>query len=291
MEGKILKQRTINKPILISGIGLHTGNKIQMQLKSAAVNTGIIFKRIDIKPNICIKATTENTIESDMSTVLVSKENKNVSICTIEHLMSALSILKIDNLIVEVNAAELPIMDGSSYPFIIKLDKSGTQIQNGLCQIIKVTERIRVEENDKFVEITPSKKLFYRYEIGWDHNVIKKSPSVVSFGGNKEYFIREISKARTFGFIKEVKYLQNKNLAKGASLKNTIGITATDVTNSKGLRYADEFVKHKLLDSIGDFYIGGKVIAHFNCYRAGHNLHNRALKKMFSEKKKWKYIK
>lgn len=287
----IVQQHTINNHIEIQGIGLHSGVNINMCLLPAEIDHGIVFRRIDF-PKICeIKITPFNVVEALMCTLLVCPHNKAITVSTTEHLMSALCMFNIDNMVVEINAAELPIMDGSSIIFVKALKKAGVKAQNKKRKVIKVLKSVRVEEEDKFAEVSPSQvHTSYRFEIKWDHPVIACTPSVIEFSGNKKEYINDIAKARTFGFVEQLDYLHKNNLAKGASLDNAIGITHDGVKNSEGLRYPDEFVKHKLLDSIGDFYVGGSIIGHFNCYKSGHALNNKLLRALFADESTWQII-
>ncbi|WP_119344257.1 UDP-3-O-acyl-N-acetylglucosamine deacetylase [Facilibium subflavum] len=283
-------QQTIKQPVTIKGIGLHSGAEVTMVLKPAETDSGIIFRRIDLSPAADIKITPFNITEAVMCTLLVHPDNQKVSVSTIEHLMSALCVFKIDNLIIELDAAELPVMDGSSAPFVDFLENTGIQQQDKPRKIIKVLKPVKVQEDDKFAEVTPSQHTHYRFEIKWDHPVIAKTPHVAEFSGQKQEYIDHICQARTFGFVKQLDYLHANNLAKGASLDNAVGITDNGVANKDGLRYPDEFVKHKLLDAIGDFYVGGAIIGYFNCYKSGHTLNNKLLRTLYQDKSAWCYL-
>lgn len=285
-----MQQHTINNYIEIQGIGLHSGVNVKMRLLPADVDQGIIFRRIDLSELHDIKITPFNITEAVMCTLLVSPEDKDITVSTIEHLMSALCMFQVDNVIVEINAPELPVIDGSSATFVEALQKTGTKMQDKKRHVIKVLKPVRVTEEDKLAEILLSEHISYRFEIKWDHPVISATPSVVEFSGDKQEYIEHIAKARTFGFVEQLDYLHANNLAKGASLDNAIGITSDGVANVGGLRYPDEFVKHKLLDAIGDFYVGGAILGHFNCYKSGHTLNNKLLRALFSDKSAWKLI-
>ncbi len=283
-------QKTIAKEGDISGIGLHSGVNVNMTLKPAAVDTGIVFRRADLSGNQDVKIAPFNITEAVMCTLLVSPEDNRVTVSTIEHLMSALCVYEVDNIIIEVDSAELPVMDGSSRPFVDILEQIGVKEQDKARKIIKVLKTIRVEDEDKFAELSPADETSYRFEIQWDHPVIANTPSVVDFKLDKTTYIDTVSKARTFGFVADLEYLHKNNLAKGASLDNAVGVSSDGVANPEGLRYEDEFVKHKLLDAIGDFYVGGAIIGRFNCYKSGHTLNNKLLRALYQDKTAWEYV-
>ncbi|WP_235842337.1 UDP-3-O-acyl-N-acetylglucosamine deacetylase [Cysteiniphilum halobium] len=283
-------QHTINNNIEIQGIGLHSGVNVNMRLLPADVDQGIVFRRTDLAVVHDIKITPFNITEAVMCTLLVSPDDKTITVSTIEHLMSALCMFEIDNVVIEIDAPELPVMDGSSISFVQELQKTGVKAQDKKRQVIKVLKPIRVSEEDKFAEILPCKQTSYRFEIKWDHPVIAATPLVVEFSGDKHEYIEYVAKARTFGFVEQLDYLHANHLAKGASLDNAVGITNEGIANPEGLRYPDEFVKHKLLDAIGDFYVGGAILGHFNCYKSGHTLNNKLLRALFADKSAWKLL-
>ncbi len=285
-----MQQQTINHLIEVSGLGLHSGTEVKMRLLPAAVDAGIVFRRIDLPPIREIKITPFNITEAIMCTLLVSPEDKTVSVATIEHLMSALCMFSIDNVIVEIDAPELPVMDGSSIAFVRAFEETGVKTQDKKRHLLKVLKSVRVEEEDKFAEVHPANKTSYRFEIKWDHPVIANTPAIVEFSGDKQMYIDHVAKARTFGFVDQLDYLHANNLAKGASLDNAVGITSEGIANPEGLRYPDEFVKHKLLDAIGDFYVGGAILGRFNCYKSGHTLNNKLLRALFADKSAWEYV-
>ena len=283
-------QQTINESFKITGIGLHSGMDVNMTVKPALVDSGITFRRVDLTPHHDIEITPFNITEALMCTLLVSPQNKAISVSTIEHLMSILAAYQIDNVLIEIDAPELPVMDGSSAPFVEYLEKAGIQIQAKPRKQIKVLKPIKVQDEEKFAEALPSNETSYRFEIQWDHLVIANTPAVAEFVLDKARYIKEVSQARTFGFVEQLEYLHANNLAKGASLDNAVGITSDGVANPDGLRYPDEFVKHKLLDAIGDFYVGGSIIGRFNCYKSGHTLNNKLLRALFADESAWKYV-
>ena len=282
------QQHTIENEYTLKGIGLHSGNEVTLTLKPADINTGIICTRVDLSPTVDIPVKPDAVQEALMCSALVKDK---VKVSTIEHLMSALCMLKIDNIIIEVNAPEIPVMDGSAAPFLFALKSAGIKQQNAVRAQIKILKPIRVELEEKYVELTPAEHTSYRFEIKWDNPIIAATPSIYEFNGDYEIYERDISRARTFGFVEELEYLHANNLAKGASLDNAVGITKEGVLNEGGLRYKDEFVKHKILDAIGDFYVGGHIIGHFNAYKSGHKLNNLLLRKLFADENAWKLVK
>ncbi|MCF6766446.1 UDP-3-O-acyl-N-acetylglucosamine deacetylase [Thiotrichales bacterium 19S3-7] len=281
------KQQTIKQAIKIEGIGLHLGQIVTMVLKPAEVGHGIVFRRVDLNPSVDVPISVNGIQEALLCSALVKD---NVQISTVEHLMSALCMLKVDNLLVEINSDELPVMDGSSEPFLEAIEAVGLIQQDQPRQLIKVLKAVRVEHQDKFAEVMPCDQTNYRFEIQWDHPVIASTPSVVEFDGRYDWYKKEVSRARTFGMVAELDYLHANNRAKGASLDNAVGITDEGVMNEEGLRYKDEFVKHKLLDAIGDFYVGGAIIGCFNCYKSGHHLNNMLLRKLYQDPSNYKIL-
>ncbi|QIV93912.1 UDP-3-O-acyl-N-acetylglucosamine deacetylase [Allofrancisella frigidaquae] len=285
-----MKQKTLAREFSVSGIGLHSGVNVSMIVKPATVDTGIIFRRADLQPVVDIKVTPSNIKEAIMCTLLTKDGDQSLSISTIEHLMSAFAMFEIDNVLIEVNAPELPVMDGSSHDFVNLLKQVGVVEQNTARKGIKILKPVRVEDEDKFAEVLPSDSLKYEFKIKWDHPVIAATNDHIVFEYNLGEYIKMISRARTFGFYEQLAYLHQNNLAKGASLDNAVGITNEGVLNEGGLRYADEFVRHKLLDAIGDFYVGGYILGHFNCYKSGHTLNNKLLHAIFADKDAWEYF-
>ncbi|APC97010.1 UDP-3-O-acyl-N-acetylglucosamine deacetylase [Francisella frigiditurris] len=285
-----MHQKTISKPFKVTGIGLHSGVDVSMTVLPANVDHGIVFRRIDLSPNVDIKVGISNIKEAIMCTLLTKDGNEKLSVSTIEHLMSAFAMYEIDNVLIEVNAPELPVMDGSSYEFTQLLNKAGVVEQDSKRKGIKILKPVKVEHEGKFAEVLPSDTLKYEFKIKWDHPVIAATKDHIVFEHNLDAYIEMVSKARTFGFYEQLAYLHQNNLAKGASLDNAVGITNEGVLNEGGLRYEDEFVRHKLLDAIGDFYVGGYILGHFNCYKSGHTLNNRLLHAVFADKSAWEYI-
>ena len=285
-----MKQKTLAKEFSVVGIGLHSGIDVSMVVKPADVDTGIIFRRADLKPAVDIKVTPLNITEAIMCTLLTKDGDQKLSVSTIEHLMSAFAMFEIDNAIIEVNAPELPVMDGSSYDYTQFLKEVGVKEQSSPRKGIRITKPVRVDYEDKFAEVLPSDSLKYEFKIKWDHPVIAATNDHIVFDYNIDEYVEMVSKARTFGFYEQLEYLHANNLAKGASLDNAVGVANDGVLNEGGLRYPDEFVRHKLLDAIGDFYVGGYIQGHFNCYKSGHTLNNKLLQAVFDDKDAWEHI-
>ena len=274
----ILKQHTIENSVSMSGVGLHSGQPVLMTLFPAADDTGIVFRRIDLKPVVEIKATALNIQETFMCSVLSHQQAK---IGTVEHFMAALAALHIDNIIVEVNASELPVMDGSAAPFVLLLEAAGRVQQNQPRHTLKILQSVRVEDGDRFVELAPFEGgLKLDIEIAPSHPVITRTSRTLSYLLQESTFAKEISRARTYGMVKDLERLHQNQLARGASLENAVGIDDDAILNPEGLRYPDEFVRHKVLDAIGDLYCAGSVLGHFKAYQPGHALNNAVLRKV-----------
>ncbi len=285
-----MNQKTIIKEFSVTGIGLHSGIDVSMTVKPADVNTGIVFRRADLSPAVDIKVMPSSIKEAVMCTLLTKDGDQSLSVSTIEHLMSAFAMFEIDNVLIEVNAPELPVMDGSSFEFTQILIDVGIAEQSVARKGIKIIKPVRVEHEGKFAEVLPSEKLVYEFKIEWEHPVIAATNDHIVFEYDLDEYIKKVSKARTFGFYEQLEYLHQNNLAKGASLDNAVGISNKGVLNEGGLRYEDEFVRHKLLDAIGDFYVGGNILGHFSCYKSGHTLNNKLLHAIFADKDAWESI-
>ncbi len=278
-------QKTLANSLKISGIGVHSGENSIITLHPAEVNHGIVFIRSDIDSSnsIPVSGTYDNVIGTNMCTILGTSETNIVA--TVEHLIAALWSCHIDNCLIEVNSSEVPIMDGSSYEFIKKIQQVKKIEQNQFREYLKVIKPVKLEINDKFVELLPlddGNGISVQMKIDFSHKCI--GIQEIIFDEQVDSFEKEISKARTFGFIKDIDALQLKGLAKGASLSNAIGLTEDKIMNEEGLRYHDEFVRHKVLDCIGDMYLSGyRMICKINAYKSGHDMHNKVLKKLFSD--------
>ncbi len=284
----MLRQRTFRNVIRATGVGLHTGEKVYLTLRPAPVNTGIVFSRVDLDPVVQIPATATNVGDTTLSTCLVQGD---VRISTIEHLMSAMSGLGIDNAFVDVSAPEVPIMDGSAGPFVFLIQSAGIEEQSELKQFIKIKKPIRLEQGDKSVSLEPFDGFKVSYTLLYDHPVYKKYTKSATIDFSSTSFVKEVSRARTFGFMHEFEELRNRNLALGASMDNAIAVGDYKVLNEDGLRYEDEFVKHKILDSIGDLYLlGNSLIGEFKGYKSGHALNNALLRMLEVNEDAWEIV-
>jgi UDP-3-O-[3-hydroxymyristoyl] N-acetylglucosamine deacetylase len=264
------------------GIGLHSGKEVSMMIKPAPVNSGVVFIRVDLFPHVTIKLSPESIEDTKLCTALVKN---NVKIATVEHVLSALSASEIDNIQIELSGAELPIMDGSSSPFSFLLDAAGRVTQKKLRQYKRILKPIKVQDGDKIAEFFPTDNDEFQldFSIEFDHPVIIKTPCEISYVLDSKTYSKEIGRARSFGFKKDLDMLREKNLALGASLENVIGIDDLSVMNPEGLRYDDEFVRHKLLDAIGDLYAAGPILGRFRGHKSGHGLNNQLLRELMKD--------
>lgn len=282
-------QKTINSQISCSNIGLHSGKKVSMTLKPAPENTGIVFNRIDIadKKQGKIAAKYDNVVQTNLGTVIANKFD--VKISTIEHFMAAIWGCNIDNLIIDIDAGEVPIMDGSSAPFIFLIECAGIKNQKEARKFIEILKPVNYEKDDKFVKISPSKEFSFDLHIDFNHKKIGKQN--FSYKQDLNSFKNDISRARTFGFKHEIEQLHKMGLAKGGSLDNAILVDENGVVNKEGLRYKDEFARHKALDFIGDIYLAGHpILGHFEASKSGHGVNNEALRNLFQNKEAWRII-
>ena len=280
-------QQTISNSISVKGIGLHTGNLVELTLEPAAVDNGIKFIRVDKKNDNVIEAIWSNVSETVLSTTISNSHGLKIS--TIEHLMSALSGLHIDNLNIYINANEVPIMDGSSKPFVELIEEIGIKQQDKKRKLLNVKKSIEVAENNTSVKIVPNNQFSIDFEIDFPSKIVsKQSCQLQLINGN---YKTDIAAARTFGFEKDVKYLRSNGLALGGSLDNAVVVGENEILNKDGLRYTDEFVRHKILDSIGDLYLAGSpIIGYFYGNKSGHYLNNQLLRKLFSDETNYEYI-
>ena len=284
----MLNQRTLKNIIRATGVGLHTGEQVYLTLRPAPVNTGIVFTRIDLDPIVVIEAKASNVGDTTLSTTLVKD---GVRISTVEHLMSAMSGLGIDNCYVDVSASEVPIMDGSAGPFVFLIQSAGIEEQNELKKFIKIKRPISLEQHGKSVSLDPFDGFKVTYTLLYDHPVYKKYTKSATIDFSSTSFVKEVSRARTFGFMHEFEELRNRNLALGASMDNAIAVGDYKVLNEDGLRYEDEFVKHKILDSIGDLYLlGNSLIGEFKGYKSGHALNNALLRMLEENEDAWEIV-
>jgi len=284
----LIKQRTLKNVIRAMGVGLHTGKKVYLTLRPAPIDSGIRFRRIDLETPVEILARPEKVGGTNLSTTLV--EN-GVRISTVEHLLSAIAGLGIDNAFIDLTAQEVPIMDGSSGPFVFLIQSAGIVEQNKAKKFIKIKKTIRIEDGDKWVEFKPFNGFKVSFEIDFDHPLFTKQKQVCQINFSTTSFVKEVSRARTFGFQKDIEFLRANNLALGGSQDNAIVLDDYRVVNEDGLRYDNEFVKHKILDSIGDLYLlGHSLIGAFSGYKSGHALNNRLLLALLEDTDAWEEI-
>lgn len=284
----MIKQRTLKNIIRATGIGLHTGQKVYLTLRPALPDTGIIFRRVDLPEPVEIPATPENVGETTLSTTLVKD---GVKISTVEHLLSAMAGLGIDNAYIDLNAPEVPIMDGSAGPFVFLIQSAGIQEQNAPKRFIRIKRPVRVQEGEKWVQFEPFEGFKVSFAIDFDHPIFKEGSQTAEVDFSTTSFVKEISRARTFGFMSQIETLRANNLALGGSLDNAVVLDNYRVLNEDGLRYMDEFVKHKILDSIGDLYLLGRsLIGAFSGYKSGHALNNQLLRTMLADESAWELV-
>lgn len=284
----MVKQRTLKNVIRATGVGLHTGEKVYMTLRPAAVDTGIVFRRVDLDEPVDIPATADNVGDTSLSTTLI--EN-GVRVSTVEHLLSAMAGLGIDNAYVDLSAPEVPIMDGSAGPFVFLLQSAGIYEQDAAKRFIRIKETVMVEEGDKWARFDPFEGFKVGFEIQFDHPVFKKHTQKASVDFSTTSFVKEVSRARTFGFMRDYEMLRERNLARGGSLDNAIVVDDFRIVNEDGLRYEDEFVKHKVLDAIGDLYLlGHSLIGEFTGFKSGHALNNQLLRTLLANQDAWEMV-
>jgi len=277
----MLRQRTLKSLVTASGIGLHTGRKVRITLRPAPVDTGIVFRRTDLPSPVSIPARADFVGETRLASVLVRGETK---VHTIEHLMSAFAGLGVDNAYVDLDAPELPIMDGSAGPFVLLIQQAGLEQQAAPKRFLRVLKRVEVVDGDKWVRLDPYDGYRLSFSISFDHPVIERTTQSVSIDFAETSFLKEIARARTFGFTHDVEALREDGLALGGGLDNAVMLDEFRVLNAEGLRYADEFIRHKLLDANGDLYLLGKpLLAAFSAHKSGHALNNRLLRALLAD--------
>jgi UDP-3-O-[3-hydroxymyristoyl] N-acetylglucosamine deacetylase len=277
----MLGQRTLKNAIRATGIGLHTGKKVLMTLRPAPPDSGIVFRRVDLPEAVDIPAHAENVGDTMLGTTLVKGDAK---VSTVEHLLSAFAGLGVDNAVVEVSAPEVPIMDGSAGPFVFLLQSAGLEEQRVPKRFVRIKRRMRVEDGDKWAEFVPFDGFKVNFEIEFNHPVFKRRSQRASMDFSTTSFLKEVSRARTFGFMRDLEMLRSRNLALGGNLENAIVLDDFRILNEDGLRYEDEFVKHKILDAIGDLYLlGHSLIGEFSGHKSGHALNNRLLRALLAD--------
>ncbi|MCZ6500185.1 MAG: UDP-3-O-acyl-N-acetylglucosamine deacetylase [Gammaproteobacteria bacterium] len=283
-----MRQRTLKNSIRATGVGLHTGKKVFMTLRPAAENTGVVFRRVDLDPVVNIPAQASYVGDTMLGTTLVSGDAR---VATVEHLLAAFAGLGIDNAIVEVSAPEVPIMDGSAGPFVFLIQSAGIQEQKSAKKLIRIKRPVRVEEGDKWAQIVPFDGFKVKFQIEFDHPVFKSHVQESAIDFSTSSFLKEVSRARTFGFMRDIEALRARNLTLGGSMNNAIVLDDFRVLNEDGLRYEDEFVKHKILDAIGDLYLlGHSLIGEFSGYKSGHALNNTLLRALIADHKSWEEV-
>ena len=284
----MLAQRTLSNSIKAFGIGLHSGNPITLTLKPAKPDTGIIFRRVDLDPVVEIKARAENVGDTTLSTSLTWEE---VKVSTVEHLLSAMAGLGIDNAYVEVNGPEIPIMDGSAGPFVFLIQSAGLHEQDAPKKFIRIKERVRVPFNDAWAQVSPFEGFKVAFTGVWDHPVHKQHGTKASINFNSTSFVKEVSRARTFGFMSDLEALKEEDLALGASQKNAVAIGDDEILNEDGLRLENEMTKHKVLDAIGDLYLlGHNLVGSFEGYKSGHTVNNALLRELIARPETWEVV-
>lgn len=284
----MIKQRTLKQVIRATGVGVHSGKKVNLILRPAPADTGIIFNRIVNDSLVSIPAKPAYVSDTRMSTTL---SNNGEHVATVEHLLSAMAGLGIDNAYVDVSEAEVPIMDGSAGPFVFLIQSAGIEEQNRAKRFIRIKEEIAVRQDDRYAILSPYNGFKVSFEIDYDHPLFHERSRIAELDFSMTSYVKEVSRARTFGFMADYEKLQQLNLAAGASLDNTIVIDDYRILNEDGLRYEDEFVKHKILDAIGDLYLlGSSVIGHFRGHKSGHQINNLLLHTLLANEHAWEYV-
>lgn len=281
----MLRQRTLKNVIRATGVGLHSGEKVFLTLRPAPADTGIVFRRVDLDPVVEVPASAELVTETTLCTGLSCGPAK---IQTVEHLLSALAGLGVDNIYVELSAAEVPIMDGSSGPFVFLLQSAGIAEQDAPKRFIRIKHPVEVRDGDKIARFEPYDGFRLDFTVQFDHPAIPASQSRAVVEFSTANYIQEVSRARTFGFMRDLEYMRERNLGLGGSMDNAIVLDEFRVLNDDGLRYADEFVRHKILDAVGDLYLAGRpIIGSYVGYKSGHALNNKLVRALLAERSAW----
>ena len=284
----MIRQRTLKNTIRATGIGLHTGRKIYLTLSPAPIDSGVVFRRVDSTPPVVIPGTALNVRETELATTLGLD---GVRVSTVEHLMAALAGLGIDNCLVDLSADEVPIMDGSAAPFVFLVQSAGILEQGAPKRFVRIRKPVEVRDGEKFARFEPFDGFKVKFTIDFDHPVFQSGVQTSEVDFSTTSFVREISRARTFGFMRDIEALRKRDLALGGSLDNAIVIDEYRVLNEDGLRYRDEFVRHKILDAIGDLYLlGHSLIGSFSGYKSGHGLNNRLLRELLAHESSWEEV-
>ncbi len=284
----MIKQRTLKNTIRATGVGIHSGDKVYMTLRPGAVDSGIVFRRVDLPEPVVLRARAENVGDTSLSTALVQG---GVRVATVEHLLAAMAGLGIDNACVDLSAGEVPIMDGSAGPFVFLLQSAGIIEQDAAKKFIRIRKPIRVEDDGKWARFEPFDGFKVGFSIDFDHPMFSRKTSVAEIDFSTTSFVKEVSRARTFGFMRDIEALRERNLVLGGSMDNAIVLDDYRVLNEDGLRYEDEFVKHKILDAIGDLYLlGHSLIGAFYGHKSGHQLNNRLLRTLIADRSAWEEV-
>ena len=283
-----MQQRTLRESIRATGVGLHSGEKVYMTLRPAPANHGLVFRRVDLEHPVEIPADALLVNETMLGTTL---EKDGVKVATVEHLLSAFAGLGVDNAFIDLSAAEVPIMDGSAAPFVFLLQSAGLEEQNAPKRFIRVKKPIRVEDGDKWARFAPYSGFKVELEIDFDHPVFHRHMQKIALDFSTTAFLKEISRARTFGFMQDIEYLRTRDLTLGGSLDNAVVMDDYRVLNEDGLRFRDEFVRHKVLDAIGDLYLlGASLIGEFTGFKSGHGLNNALLRALLADRSSWEEV-
>lgn len=284
----MIKQRTLKNVIRATGVGIHTGEKVYLTLRPAAVDSGIVFRRVDLPQPVEIRANAYNVGDTSLSSTLV---NEGARVSTVEHLLSALAGLGIDNAYVDLSAPEVPIMDGSAGPFVFLIQSAGIEQQAAPKRFIRIKKSIRVEQDDKWARFEPFDGFKVGFSIEFDHPIFTKQTSTAEIDFSTTSFVKEVARARTFGFMRDIEMLRERNLVMGGSMDNAIVLDDYRILNEDGLRYEDEFVKHKILDAIGDLYLlGHSLVGAFYGYKSGHALNNQLLRTLLADREAWEEV-
>ena len=284
----MLRQRTLKNSIRATGVGLHSGQKVFMSLLPAGPDTGVIFRRVDLEKPVEIRAYATNVGATELASTLIQD---GIKVATVEHLLSAIAGLGIDNCIVELSAPEVPIMDGSSGPFVFLIQSAGIQEQDAAKRFIRIKQPVQVQDGDKYARFEPYEGFRVSFSIDFRHPVFKTSRQAATIDFSTTTFVKEVSRARTFGFMRDVETMRSKNLALGGSLDNAVVLDEYRVLNNEGLRYEDEFVRHKILDAIGDLYLmGHSLIGSYTAHKSGHQLNNKLVRALIADPRAWEEV-
>ncbi|MCG7488736.1 UDP-3-O-acyl-N-acetylglucosamine deacetylase [Vibrio sp. Of14-4] len=285
----MIRQRTLKEIVKTTGVGLHSGRKVTLTLRPAAANTGVIYRRTDVNPPVDFPVDAQSVRDTMLCTALVNDEGVRIS--TVEHLNAALAGMGIDNIIVEVDAPEIPIMDGSASPFVFLLQQAGIEEQNVAKRFIRIKKPVRFEDGDKWAEFVPYNGFRMDFEIEFNHPAIESDEQHLLFDFSSQGFVKDISRARTFGFMRDIEYLQSQNLCLGGSFDCAIVLDEYRILNEEGLRFDNEFVTHKVLDAIGDLYMcGHPIIGEFRAFKSGHGLNNQLLRSVLADQEAWEWV-